>query len=713
MAVSSPKHLLSSGRIGDLELRNRIIVTAMGVTLAEADGTCGEQLRAYHERQAAGGAGLIITGVAGVAWPTGAVQRRQIAVSDDRFIPGLAKLAQVVQRHGSRLAVQLHHGGMVGAMEAEPGTPLWVPCLPPQTNSGYIGTFLPEEREVFAGNGARKIEFRVLTHDDIRMVIDQFAEAARRCVEAGIDAVEVNAGHGYLLSEFISPAFNRRTDEYGGSLENRARLAVEVTQAIRAAVGSNYPIIVKIDSREIGRAGGITIDDALQLSRLLEQAGASAINVSSYHDVQQAKLHTSSYVPMEPGIHIPYAARIKKAVSIPIITSGRIEPAVADTAIAKGDVDFITMGRKILADPELPNKLASGKADQIRPCIYCYTCYSTQYTREQVRCAVNPETGFESEMVPSAPTRPRRFVVVGGGPAGMEAACRLDAVGHEVILLEKGARLGGTLRFASLGYAPNQKLLEWMIRRIERSGVDIRLQTDVSANVVAALVPDAVIVATGAVREMPPIPGNDMPHVFSGADMHRMMLGNNTPDLDSKLGLVARIATTVGAATGATGNIDLVRKASHQWMPFGRKIVIIGGELVGLELAEFLAERGREVVVVEESGNLGRGLPLARRMRLIDELRELGVGLEKSVTNIRIEEKSVRFANGEGAERSVPADHVIVAKGARGDLGLAQQLQALGVRVEAAGDCTGVGYIEGAIRGGASASRKLMTETAA
>lgn len=708
MTDEMPTHLLAPGRIGALELRNRIIVTAMGVSMSEPDGTCGDRLLAYHERQAAGGAGLIITGIAGVAWPIGAVQNRQLAISEDRFIPGLAVLAETVQRHGARLAVQLHHGGVVGALDMPPGTGLWVPSVPPPTNRDYISAFLPEEKRAFTTSNP--VQYRVLSRDDIRTVIEQFASAARRCVEAGVDAVEVNAGHGYLLSEFLSPAFNTRDDEYGGPVENRARLAVEVTQAIRDAVGPDYPIIVKIDTREIGRAGGIRIEDAVRLSELLEAAGADAINASSYHDVQQPKLHTSSYVPYEPGVHIPYAAQVKAAVSIPVITSGRIEPDVADRAIAAGDVDFITMGRKILADPEFPNKLAGGRSEDIRPCIYCSTCFSLQFIREPVRCAVNPETGFESEIAAPAAGPARRFVVVGGGPAGMEAAFRLDQAGHEVILLERGDRLGGTLRFASLGFEPNQRLLEWLIRRLQKTRVDVRLKTEASAAALAAFDPDGIIVATGAIRDMPAIPGGDLPHVFSGADMHQMMLGQQSRELGRKLGLVAKLATTVGAATGATANIDLVRKATHQWMPFGQKIVLVGGELVGLELAEFLTERGRQVTVLEESGNLGRGLPLARRMRLIQELREHGVRLETDVSDLRITEAQVAFIDGAGRGHAVPADHVIVAKGARGDLSLVAELQAKGLRVEAAGDCTGIGYIEGAIRGGMQASQQLMAQ---
>jgi 2,4-dienoyl-CoA reductase-like NADH-dependent reductase (Old Yellow Enzyme family)/NADPH-dependent 2,4-dienoyl-CoA reductase/sulfur reductase-like enzyme len=698
-------HLLSEGRIGALTLRNRILVTAMGVSLSEPDGTVGERLIAYHEAQAKGGAGLIITGVAGVAWPTGAVQPNQTAISDDRFLPGLTALVERVHAHGAKIAAQLHHGGLVAGYSADAfGEELWAPCYPPPFKGDFPEYFLPEEMTAFSG---KVPSIRLLTHEDIDRVVEQFGAAAGRAKTAGFDAIELHAGHGYLISSFISPKTNTRTDEYGGSLENRTRLLMRVIAAIRATVGADFPLWVKLDSVEVGKDGGITLDLAIETARLVEAAGVDAITVSAYHDGGQGKLHSASNIPHEPETNIPAAAAIKAAVGVPIIASGRVEPEAGDKHIGAGTYDFLAMGRKLLADPALPRKLAGNAPDSVRPCIYCYTCVSTAYVRQPLRCAVNPATGFECERAAPSVTG-RHFAVIGGGPGGMEAALQLKEAGNRVTLLEQGARLGGTLRFASLAYPANERLLDWLIREVERAGIDVQLGTTANPELLRSLAPDAVIVATGARRDMPAIPGGDLPHVFSGDDMRRLMMGEESADLKRKTGLAARLATRIGAATGITANLEFVRSATKHWMPLGKQIVIIGGELVGVELAEFLHERGREVTVIEPAPRLGKGLLLVRRMRLLAELREHGVALHGGANDIAIGESYVTFTDVGGEARMVAADHVIVAMGASGDNALAERLRAEGFAVETVGDCNGVGYIEGAIRGAADAVARVL-----
>ena len=704
MSASHYSHLLSSGRIGELELRNRIVVTAMGVSLSEPDGQVGERLLAYHEEQARGGAGLIVSGVAGVAWPVGAVQPNQTAISDDRFLPGLTELAARVHAHGAKIAVQLHHGGLVAGYSSDAfDQPLWAPCLPAPRQGDFLDYFLPEELAGFAGGKMPSI--KVLEKADIDLAVAQFAAAAGRAKTAGFDGIEIHSGHGYLLSSFISPKTNTRTDDYGGPLENRLRFLLETIAAVRAEVGPEFPVWCKLDSREIGKDGGIALDDCLAAARLVEAAGVDAITVTAYHDTGQGKLHSASNIPHDPETNVPAAEAVKRAVRIPVIASGRIEPAAADAQIASGKYDFLAMGRKLLADPALPAKLASAEADKIRPCIYCYTCVSTAYVRTPVRCAVNPETGFECERTPLAGGK--RYAVIGGGPGGMEAACRLAEAGNQVTLFERSKRLGGTLRFASLAYPPNERLLDWLVARTDRAGVEVRLGTEATLELLRAFAPDAVIVATGARRDMPQLPGSDLPHVLSGDDMRSLILGESSDEVKRKSGLFTRVATKVGAMTGATANLDFVRTATRVWMPLGQNVVIVGGELVGVELAEFLHERGRKVTVIEPGPQLGKGLTLVRRMRLLAELKEHGVALLGGVREIAIEKGAVKFVDSAGVERSVAADQVIVAMGANGDTALAERLRGAGFNVETVGDCNGVGYIEGAIRGGAQASRIL------
>ena len=703
--MAGTRHLLSTGRIGSMALRNRIIVTAMGVSLSEPDGHVGERLLAYHETQAKGGAGLIITGVAGVAWPVGAVQPNQTAISDDRFLPGLKALTERVHRHGAKIAVQLHHGGLVAGYSSDAfDQELWAPCYPPPLKGDFIDYFLPEEMAGFSGKMPR---LKLLEQADIDQVVDQFGAAAARAKAAGFDAIEIHGGHGYLLSSFMSPKTNTRTDEYGGPLENRARLLLRVIAAVRNAVGADFPVWVKLDSVEVGKDGGITLDLAIEAARLVEAAGVDAITVSAYHDTGKGKLHSASNIPHEPETNIPAAAAIKAAVRVPVIASGRVEVEAADAHIAAGKYDFLAMGRKLLADPDLPAKLAGNAPEMIRPCIYCYTCVSTAYVRQPLRCAVNPATGFECEQTPSSTTG-RHYVVIGGGPGGMEAACRLADAGNRVTLLEKGVRLGGTLRIAALAYPANERLLDWLIERVARSNIMVQLETEADEALLRSLAPDAVVVATGARRDMPDLPGHDLPHVFSGEDMRRMLLGEDSPDLKRKTGLMTRLATKVGAATGLTANLDFVRTATKAWMPLGEHIVIIGGELVGIELAEFLHERGRHVTVVEPAPRLGKGLLLVRRMRILAELREHGVRLYGGASAISIAPEAVTFTDAAGATQQIRADHVIVAMGATGDNTLADHLRAAGFAVETVGDCNGVGYIEGAVRGGAEAAQRLL-----
>ncbi len=698
-------HLLSPGRIGTLELKNRIAVTAMGVSLSEDDGTVGERLIAYHEEQARGGAGLIISGVTGVAWPAGGVAMQQTAISEDRFVPGLKTLCDRVHTAGAKIAAQLHHGGLVAAYaHARWEHPLWAPSMPPPPKGNFTEYFLMEELAGMAGMKPPTI--KVLDKADIDQVIEQFAQGARRAKEAGFDGLEIHAGHGYLLSSFISPLTNTRTDEYGGILENRMRLLLEVIAAVRKQVGSEFPVWIKLDSREVGKDNGITIEDAKRSARMVEQAGADAITVTTYHETGNGKLHSESHTPHIDGFNLPSAAEIRKAVSIPVLASGRVEPELGDAVIGKGQADFITMGRKLLADPHLPRKLAEGRREEVRPCVYCYTCISAIYMGQPARCAVNPELGLEFENTPPS-AAPKHVVVIGGGPGGMESTRRLRAAGHRVTLIEKAERLGGTVRFAGLAYEPNERILDWLAQEVEQSGADVRLGTEASIDLVRSLAPDHIIVATGALRGMPDIPGNELDHVFSGDDMRKMMFGESSEDLKRKTSLFTRIATRVGAATGATANLELVRKATHAWMPLGDRVVIIGGELVGIELAEFLLERGRKVTVIEQAPRLGKGLTLVRRMRILAELAEHGASLCGGASQIAIGKDAVRFIDMQGEQQAISCDTVIVAMGAQGDLTLADSLRNAGFAVTAIGDANGVGYIEGAMRGAMEAARAL------
>lgn len=711
LASGAYSHLLSPGRINQLELRNRIFFSPMGSNLAEEDGVVGERLRAYYVERAKGGAALVTMGSVSVGFPEGASNWRQEAISDDRFIPGIRQLADEVHAHGAKLAAQLQHGGLLAMTDMMEGRSLACPSVPKASkDSGdFVDVMLEEEQAKFFEpyTTMGEVTYDPLDAQKIERIVQMFASAAGRAKRAGIDAVEIHGGHGYIFSTFISPAYNQRTDEYGGSIENRARFLTDTIKAVRKAVGPDYPVWIRFDSQEFLMEDGITIEDAIAVARLAEAAGLDAIHVSAHGDGNYGRTYSTGHATNIRNGFVENAAAIKAAISIPVICPGRIEPEDADRFIAQGKLDFVTMGRKLLADPHLPRKLTQGIPNDVRPCVYCYTCISNIFASSHVMCAVNPLTGHETERMQASAEIAKHVLVVGGGPGGMEAARLLSLKGHKVTLCEASSRLGGTAQFASVAYAPNQRIVDWLKRQVRNAGIDVRLNTPVTLAMVRKLAPDAIVVATGAKRTMPDIVGGDQSFVFSGDDMRNLVLGQNLDALESKTDFKTRFMMRAGAITGLTGNLELLRKGSEFWMPIGQRVAIIGGELVGLELAEFLAKRGRKVTLLEETSRVGKGLPLVRRFRVVDECRELGVDVLTNVRDVEIGDRRVTYLNENSQQRSVGADTVIVAKGATADESLADTLSGIGVPVHKVGDCTGVGYIEGAMRDAALAAQQI------
>ena len=414
--------LLQSGRIGTLDIRNRIVMAPMGSNFAETDGTCGERIQAYYEARAKGGAGLLTMGVCSIAYPHGTGEPFQVGVSRDDFIPGLAGVAERVHRHGAKIAMQLQHSGKTSALDRAQGREIWVPSIPKMTKNDIMSAITPEELATFIGIGPHPVRMRVMDKADIDQMVEWFAAAALRAKQAGFDAVELHGAHTYILAGFLSAYYNQRDDEYGGPLENRARLLLETLRAVKTRVGADFPVWVRLDSEEMHTPGGITLQDAIATAKMCEAAGADAISVSAYATMTKGTDFTDAPIPQKPAAYVSNAAAIKQAVKIPIITAGRIEPEVAAKAIAEGQFDFVAMARKMLADPEIPIKLERNRPQDIRPCIYCYACVSEIFVNKRVKCAVNAQTGHEVE-APIVPAEtPRHVLVVGGGPAGMEAA---------------------------------------------------------------------------------------------------------------------------------------------------------------------------------------------------------------------------------------------------------------------------------------------------
>lgn len=660
--MSDYPQLLAPGRIGTMALRNRIVMSPMGDDLCNPDGTVSDVQLAYAEARARRGVALVMLGSVAVAHPAGTSNKCQTGISDDRFLPGLRALADAVHAHGAKIALQLTHAGKIGINDMMAGRPMWVPSAPaPAEFDPLFLQTTPEEAakqsEPFSAPNF-KIEHHAMTRDDIATVIEWFAAATARAREAGIDGIELHAGHGYLLDEFLSPATNFRTDDYGGSVENRSRLLVETLRAIRDRVGRDYPLWIRMNAHEYFYEG-TTLDDAIITAELAVAAGVDALHVSTYGDPSKAISFSEAHTTHFPGHFTPYARAIKQRVTVPIITVGRIEPELGNQLIADGACDFVAMGRQLLADPDLPNKLIAGQRDDVRPCMYHYRCISQIFIREGVRCAVNPATGRERELtVSSATANARRVLVVGGGPAGMEAA-RLAALrGHHVTLAEASPRLGGKLAYAAKTYAPNADVLRWLEGQIEKLGIDVRLDTSVDAAYCKASGADVIVAALGGAWLRPDLPGVDLAHVAAVGDLDGWLLRGEP------------LA--------------------------GEHIAVLGGGRAALGLADLASQQGKSVTVIEPGSVFAPQIGLVARWRLIHELQERNVALLSESEAVRIEPGAVVVtAKGETVE--VPTDAVLVASRIDARTAAVDALRASGLEVHAVGDCTGAGFIEGAM----------------
>lgn len=699
--MSHYQHLLKPGKVGGLTLRNRIMMAPMGSNYADPDGHCSERIQAFYEARAKGGVGLITMGSIAIAFPAGTAEPYQVGISKDEFIPGLKELTERVHKHGAKIAVQLQHAGKTAVRDLAEGRELWVPSLPPAPpQSDIMQAVTPTELSTFVRPPADKpVTIKVMEKADIIQMVEWFAAAAKRAQQAGFDAIELHSAHSYILAGFLSSYYNKRDDEYGGSIENRARLLLEVIAAIRERVGQNFPLWVRLDAHELNTPGGITLEDCIAVSKMVEQAGVNAVSISAYATLTTGSAFTAAPLVHKPAGFLDWAAAVKKEVSIPVIAVGRLEPDIADAAIASGKCDFIAMGRKLLADPELPNKLTADREADIRPCIYCYVCVSQVFINQRVKCAVNAATGKEFELKVIMTDKPKHIVVIGGGPAGIEAAVTASERGHKVTLLERSKRLGGTLFFAALAYPENGKLLDYHLRQLAQSKVTVKLNTTATPKLISTLNADEVFVATGASRGMPDIQGCELSHVWSGEQLRQLLTGEVSTNTSNKLTALQRLMLGAGNTLGLTKHVDKLQRLSHLWMPLGKRVTIVGGGLVGLELAEFLAERGREVTVIEAGRNLGIELSIVRRWRVLDHVRQLGVTLITQADVTAIDTHAVHYKVDE-QPRSCLADTIVMATGITTDNSLTNTLIAAGHTVKDIGDCNDVAYIEGAISAG-------------
>jgi 2,4-dienoyl-CoA reductase-like NADH-dependent reductase (Old Yellow Enzyme family) len=567
------ERLLSPGRIGSLPLPNRIALSPMGTNLGEPDGTVGDPMAAWYEARAHGGAGLIIVGSVGVAYPVACTDARQIAASDDAHQRGLQRLADDAHRHGSVIAAQLVHNGTQSLLDIAEGRPLLVPSKKrPPAPDELSGMLTAEESaKVMApfSSPTAAYSVQVATEDDLQWVVDRFVDAAQPCVGAGFDAIELHAGHGYLLHSFLSPSSNTRDDRWGGSVGRRAELLVETVRAVRAAVGPDVSLWARIGAFEAHRDPGQRLEDSLVAMGLAVDAGLDAVHVTAYGEPMVATGITDGHTPHEAGALLPYAREVRREIGVPVIAMGRLTPEAAEQALADGAADVIAMARALIADPDLPNKLRDGRRDRIRPCAYQYRCIGAIFLNEPVECAVNPDAGHEAEAAMPAADPPRRIVIAGGGPAGLECARRLAQRGHRVELHEASPALGGMLRPAETADPDLLGLRDWLVAAAEDAGVTIHLDSPVTEAPDA----DVLVWAVGTPWE--------------GIDVFR-------PWLRDEAGVPATVA-------------------------------VHGSGKAALSIAAWTRARGAEVTLVPDDPVLAPELGLPGRFRLVHDVRAAGV----------------------------------------------------------------------------------------
>jgi 2,4-dienoyl-CoA reductase (NADPH2) len=664
-------HLLSSCRIGTMQLKNRMVMSPMTTAYCNDDQTPSKRLIGHFEARARGGVGLITLELVTVATDH-PYMHRSMTLGDDRYIDCHRPLVDAIHQHGAKVQPQLSHTG------PESVAPMFGGPQPVGPSVAVAPVWGWHSRE--------------LGVDELPRIAIQYGEAARRAREAGYDGAELHAAHCYnLLGSFLSPLRNKRTDDYSAfRLETRTRFILEVLEQIKSRAGADFPITLSISGYE-RTPGGRGLEDTQAIAPILVDAGVACFRVSG--GISDA-LVTQMVSRSEAGdaMNAANAESIRNVVDVPVMAVGRIhDPVLAEAIIANGQADLVAMARPLLADPEFPNKVASGRYRQIRRCISCESCIDAMQSYDDLRCALNPHSGREVEFPLQKTREPRHVVIVGGGPAGMEAARQCAERGHAVTLLEKQRILGGSLTLASTVHHDNEYFLDFLLAEMRRLPVRVELGVSATVDRVRELKPDAVIVATGARVKTPDIPGRELPHVYTGAQMRERL--EKLPPLLQRFVVPA-----------------LLRAASKVWMPLGRRVVIIGADLATVELAEFIAHRGRRVHLLETGSKIAHEVGKKRRAEHMDRLDRLHVTLNTRVEILRIESSAVLIRSSNGTERRIAADNVIVAGHPTATTGLADDLAAAGLRVKAIGDCTGLGLIAGATRDALEAVAGLFDE---
>jgi len=623
--------------IRGMTLKNRIVMPPMQVNL----GFRSSRAQAYFVERARGGVAAIITPATSVdSFISDEAWKRVGGAA--RFINGARLLVDAVHDAGAKVGIQLWHGNYlpqgIGMVDRQ-GQPV-----------------APSSRE----------EMRELTVDEIHSIALKFALAAVGAKLAGFDFVELHGAHGYLLSQFFSPAFNRRSDEYGGDLAGRMRFALECVSTMRTAVGEDYPIFFRIGAWE-DMADGIKTEQAVQFAAELERAGVNVIDVSvGYISEPGSGASPGPDKPMGTFIHL--AEAIKRKVTIPVAAVGRLNtPDIAEAILAEGKADLVAIGRQLIADPFWPKKVAAGQTEDIVPCLSCNVCLDTVFTTREPKCSINASLAKEEEYTLKPAVTKRKVLVVGGGPAGMEAARTAAIRGHEVVLWEKKEKLGGQLLLAAV--APHKEVIgrlnKYMAVQLKQAGVQVLLEHEATVESVKAAKPEVVVLATGSTPFIPDIPNVRRDNVVLASDV-----------LAGRQGV-------------------------------GNRVVVIGGELVACETADYLAQKGKIVTIMRRGPSMAANLNPRARDNLLARLTRNGVTMLTSVRYEEITDRGLVITDKEGNRQNIEADTVVLATGAIQNTELATQLEGQDITLHLIGDCVTPGKIIDAIRDGARVGREI------